>query len=308
MIPLYLMEFSIVYAKQIPYLKDTMDHYFVSQHIFDWDLKMPILEQWLFFIILSLFVMMISGLKASLQIDGDDHGGDMYFNNIYKKKLISSHTSILWKLTLYPLRRVHYLIFIILFVIESRTEKSINHFMNLGFIFFFAVYITFDWLYRKTAIILLVFMSWFIISQYYYSLHYKVISTDSKINLKCEWWGMWLTNNKPEWKDNSSIYFRYAPDVEIWVLLIIFKLLNVINVLLRDRGEVVKLETKCYQSFRHTYPNIVSTYNNVKVFITNILIYVYILIMIFYMMNMSINLLSFLLVVQNIALISLVCK
>jgi hypothetical protein len=67
-----------------------VDHYFIDKRIFEWELKMPVLEQMLFYLILTLFVMMISGLKASLQLEMVNHGGDMYFNNLYKRKLISS--------------------------------------------------------------------------------------------------------------------------------------------------------------------------------------------------------------------------
>jgi hypothetical protein len=90
-------------------------------------------------------------------------------------------------------------------------------------------------------------MSWFVIAQYYYSLNYHVIAEDPKVNLKLEWWGFWLKSNKPDWKVDTSVYFRYVPDIKIWILMIVFKILNVINVLFSDRAEVVKLETKCYQ-------------------------------------------------------------
>jgi len=164
---------------------------------------------------------------------------------MYKKKLISSHTNILWKLTLYPLRRFHYLILFTLFILATRDMKDLNSFMNLGFIFFFAAYITFDRFYRLTSKSLLLFMSYFIIAQYYYSLNYHLFSRD--LANKCEWYGLWSKSYEPNWKYGSGVYFNYAPDPRVWIFLIIFKLLNMINVLFSDRKEVSKLETKCYQ-------------------------------------------------------------
>ena len=96
---------------------------------------------------------------------------------------------------------------------------------------------------------------------------------------------MWTTNYKPNWKLDGSIYFRYMPDLGIWGILITFKLLNVINKLLMDRAEVVKLETKCYQALRHEYPGLINNYNNLKHFIFNIIIYIYVGLMIFYLTN-----------------------
>jgi len=153
----------------------------------------------------------------------------------------------LWKFTLWPLRRIHIIIFIILFVVATNNMSKLDHFMNLGFIFFVSAYITFDRVYRKTGIVLLIFMSWFIISSYYYSLNYHIIEINPKTKKSCEWWGMWSSDNNPDWKHGSSVYFRCAPSAKIWILLIVFKQLNVINVLFSDQGEVAKLETKCYQ-------------------------------------------------------------
>jgi len=166
---------------------------------------------------------------------------------MYKKKLISSHTNILWKLSLYPLRRFHYIILLTLFILATRDMKDMNTIMNLGFIFFFAAYITFDRFYRKTSKSLTIFMSWFILTQYYYSLNYHRFENNDKLANKCKWYGLWSKSNKPNWKIGSSVYFKYAPDARVWIFLIVFKLMNMINVLFSDRKEVSKLETKCYQ-------------------------------------------------------------
>ena len=68
-------------------------------------------------------------------------------------------------------------------------------------------------------------------------MNYHVFETDKKINDWAAWFGMFEPENKRDdwkWKLGSSVYFRVFPQPEIWGLLIIFKLLNVINILYSD--------------------------------------------------------------------------
>ena len=149
--------------------------------------------------------------------------------------------------------------------------------------FFFALYLTFDSLYRQTSVILIIFIATFIVTSYYYSLYFKLFEKDQIINKKCEWFGMWTQHNKPDWKRDSSVYFRYSPYIYQWILLIVMKLLNTINTLFKDKEQVKKLETLSYEKTRERYNNAIFKYNIFKNFLRNFLIYVYIIIMILFL-------------------------
>ena len=174
--------------------------------------------------------------------------------------------------------------------------------------FFFALYMTFDSLYRYTSFILIIFVSNFIITSYYYSLYYPIITTDKFINVKCEWFGMWTPNSKPDWNEKSSIYFRYSPYFYQWILLIVMKLLTTINTLFKDKGLTKKLESICYEKTRERYNNVIFNYNIIKNFLRNFMIYIYIIIMMFFLKEAQINLISYILVIQNTILIATVSK
>ena len=62
MLPLYTWEFVMIYGNGIPILKSTE---FMSKYggYFDWKLKVPVLEQMLYFVILTCFFIMISCFK-----------------------------------------------------------------------------------------------------------------------------------------------------------------------------------------------------------------------------------------------------
>lgn len=52
--------------------------------------------------------------------------------------------------------------------------SNINNIKNLGFMIFFVVYTAYEEIYRKTSVLLIIFISFFIAVQYYYSLFYKI--------------------------------------------------------------------------------------------------------------------------------------
>lgn len=66
------------------------------------------------------------------------------------------------------MRYLHYIVLLVLFW----DGKNINQLRNLGFMCFFTVYVSSESLYRKTSVLLNIFIAFFIFGQYYFSLTY----------------------------------------------------------------------------------------------------------------------------------------
>jgi len=86
------------------------------------------------------------------------------------KKLKSPYSNTIWKVSFYIFRYIHV---IMLFALLCEAAPDLNHFRALGFMVLFAFWTISEKLYRKTVKILIFFMSFFIVNQYYYSLTYK---------------------------------------------------------------------------------------------------------------------------------------
>jgi hypothetical protein len=67
---------------------------------------MPVVEQILFYVILTNLFMMISALKPSILNSKKEGSSNSYFIKIYKNKLVNKHTSILWKFSFNLLKHV----------------------------------------------------------------------------------------------------------------------------------------------------------------------------------------------------------
>ena len=64
---------------------------------------------------------------------------------------------------------------------------------------------------------------------------------------------MYNVYDKPDWKKGSSVYFKMNCQPEVWLIIIVFKLLNSTNELFRDKAEVAHLETVAYEAIRHRH-------------------------------------------------------
>jgi len=170
MIPFYSMMFMIVYLKRIKVLEATMKVFCHDKRLFDFDFKHPVLEQTLYYTVLSIFFVMISAIKSTIVDKDDPNSTNDYFINIYKNKLKSKHSSMLWKYSFKVLKNIQKLVFILLFLLGTSNMKELDSLTSLGFIFLFAVYITWEDLYRKTTMLPLIFMSLFIVTRYYYGM------------------------------------------------------------------------------------------------------------------------------------------
>jgi len=96
-------------------------------------------------------------------------------------------------------------------------------------------YIASEWLYRKTNILLVIFISCFIIFQYVFSLIYKRYKDDEAMIEDFKWAGFFET--MPDWRDGSSVYFRHTPYPFYWLILILMALLKRINVMFTQSSQ-----------------------------------------------------------------------
>jgi hypothetical protein len=69
---------------------------------------------------------------------------------------------------------MRYIQSIVLMFLFLNGITNINNMKNLGFMIFFVVYTAYVDIYRKTSALLILFISFFIASQYYYSLVWKI--------------------------------------------------------------------------------------------------------------------------------------
>lgn len=80
--------------------------------------------------------------------------------------------------------------------------QEINLLMNLGFMIFFTIFTAYEEIYRKTGFLLLYFISYFILVQYYFSLHYNLNVEDKHLMRSYRWFGIY---NSKELSDPFGI-------------------------------------------------------------------------------------------------------
>lgn len=166
MIPVYSLQFCIVYGSRIPYLSSL---YFSEYEGFgsslNRELAQPVSEQILFFWILTLFYMCISSFWLSYE-----HDQNNILVNFFIDKVTNKYASIVWKFLFFILKYIHGLVLLIL---VWRGSNNLNHFKNLGCLIFFIIYSASEYIYRKTSNLLVIFMVFFIGGNYYFSITYK---------------------------------------------------------------------------------------------------------------------------------------
>lgn len=299
MLPFYTFEFVMVYGLRIPIVKDK---FFFQKYgsLFDWEMKIPILEQTLYFVILTNFFMMISAFKLTFQSDQN-----VYLINSLTSKIEDKNSSRFWKLLFFVLKNIQQGVLILLFL---NGANNLNHFDNLGFILFFVVYTTSEWLYRKTCKLLTIFISFFILGQYYFSLRYKVYMEDPVLARRMEWLNFYQTEKQVAWTPGSSIYFRHTPYPFFWFLLILMSLLNLINVLYVDKALVRNLTQHCYEALRNEYSSSVYLMVRIKNFVNKLLVLLVLVSMIYFIGKAQVNLISTIFFVLNILNLGFIAK
>lgn len=109
--------------------------------------------------------------------------------------------------------------------------RDLNTVQNLGFMIFFVVFTAYEKLYRRTSVLLVLFISIFIVGQYYFSLHYQIFAQDKQMRMQFKFYSLFLNNSKDPFniKGKESIYFRLKPQIFDWTILLMMSLLNNIN-------------------------------------------------------------------------------
>ena len=85
-------------------------------------------------------------------------------------KIKSPNASVVYKLAYFIFKHIHSVVLVILFIQGS---GNLNSFKSLGFMLFFVVYTAYHQTYRSTSFLLIMFVSFFIIAQYQFSLVYQ---------------------------------------------------------------------------------------------------------------------------------------
>ena len=73
------------------------------------------------------------------------------------------------------------------------------------------------------------FISMFILTRYYYNMHYHVLDADPKIQSWARTAGMYTLVSLNKFDIDSSKYFRVAVPALSWIILLVFNALNSIN-------------------------------------------------------------------------------
>jgi hypothetical protein len=198
--------------------------------------------------------MMISALRIVQKDEQNTHPMLKFF-----KKRVETGSNF-WKLLFYSLKHVQLVVLIVLFAIGS---SNINNAKNMGYMLFFMIYTAFEELFRKTAVLLIIFNSSFILAMYLFSfswpLFYEKMEHDKKNNIFA-WMNCYPNENS--YKDPFGLverisdfnvaspdlnystngwYFEIKPVAKDWVMLIIMSILNSINDMYKQKAEISNL-------------------------------------------------------------------
>jgi hypothetical protein len=121
---------------------------------------------------------------------------------------------------------------------------------------FFVVYTAYEGIYRKTAIFLILFMSFFILSQYYFSPHWEYDVDNERRMSGLHWLGIYNSDDRSDPfnnKDAKSFYFRLKPEIFDWFILFAMSILNSVNQMYSYKKDVMKITKKCENSLKDNF-------------------------------------------------------
>jgi hypothetical protein len=180
MIPIYSFEFVLVYGNNIYLVNDYP--FFQKYSLFKWTMEYKMLEQLLFYVIMSNFFMMVSGYFLTFQ-----HNQDEMIIKAIRDRMLAKDKSIIYKFGFWILKYIQSLVLIILLYM-GYTE--LDHLANLMFMLFFVVYTAFINFYRVTSKSMTILFSYLICMRYYYSLNYHKFMKDKPEMYKMAWFGL----------------------------------------------------------------------------------------------------------------------
>jgi len=124
---------------------------------------------------LIIFALMIAGSKNINETTLS------YLKISLFTKMESKITSILWKFLFFFMKSIHTLALFLLFVLGA-FEMNLY---NLGLMFFFMIFTAFPACYRRCSVLLVIFASFFIWGEYFWTLVYSKVSKDSDLYTYC---------------------------------------------------------------------------------------------------------------------------
>lgn len=137
---------------------------------------------------------------------------DMLVKNIKDTK-----SSVIWKIMFILAVRLHTpVLYLMLFM----GNQNFNLF-QLGFMSFFIIYGASHSLYVKTSILLPLFVAWFILSQYWWSLAY---ATMPDYNVVTDFF--YIVDGWEPAQDVEDFYFARMPNFTLWALFMLMYLLH----------------------------------------------------------------------------------
>ena len=135
------------------------------------------------------------------------------------KNIKNANSSVFWKIIFIMAVRLHTpMLFLMLFIGNQNFSL-----FQLGFMFFFVAYGASHSLYVRTSIMLPLFICFFILSQYWWSLEYANIQN---YNQNRDFFYLIDGWTPPE--DTTNFYWFRPPSKTLWGLLMIMHLLHTV--------------------------------------------------------------------------------
>lgn len=164
------------------------------------------------------------GIDLKDSNDTED-GPDTLVSYLTRKiRMEDSHT--IWKLSFYFFRYVHVIVLAILFF---RGAQDLQHFRALGFMLLFSFWSMSEMLYRKTVKLLIFFLSFFIVGQYYFSLNHHSYINNEEVMSRLRFFNMYENAKFNRWTESDSVYFRFTPYRYDWICMILTSALISVN-------------------------------------------------------------------------------
>lgn len=179
--PILILEFVLIYGGKIPVVKD--QKFFLEYGSwFKWDMYSQVFEQTLMFLILICFSMMFACISITQSQEDSEIRSNLL--RFFIDRCTQPKYSKNWKMVFLSTR---YAQSVLLFFLFIRGITDLNNILNLGYLIFFAVYTAYENIYRKTSMILVLFIGQRIIGEYYYSLFWKLNEGDERFLKKLRW-------------------------------------------------------------------------------------------------------------------------
>lgn len=216
--PLVVAEFTLVYLSNIGYYSDSQIFQLPFIQLFNFHPRQPFLELALIYLIVILVGLMIPA-RQRYRSYSSSHNGSSMTKDMLVKNIRDAKSSVVWKILFIVAVRLHTpVLFLMLFM----GNQNFNLF-QLGFMTFFILYGASHTLFIKTSILLPMFVGYFILAQYWWSLSYQSMPT---YNVKTDFF--YLVDGWQPPSDFNDFYWARLPNLTLWALFVLMHLLHTI--------------------------------------------------------------------------------